>query len=145
MRALRGEKIAYCQPGFETGQHLLPHHDLHELIDEKGYRTLNAIPRITEDVPGNALAALEHTRLRAALLDGGDRSDAVAASWWRLPLTWNGELQRRTPFRRASPQEIFFLSMQEEGDEPEFCLMQEDGVLNLREDFANTRYPWLTA
>ncbi|HCM9099635.1 TPA: type I-F CRISPR-associated helicase Cas3 [Enterobacter hormaechei subsp. steigerwaltii] len=129
VHALRGEKVAYCLPGFETGQHLLPHHDLHALIDEEGYRTLNAIPRIAEDVPGNALAALEHTRLRAALLEGGDKSDAVAALWWRLPLTWNGELQKRTPFRRASAQASFFLSMEEEGDEPEFCLMQEDGVL----------------
>ncbi|MBF1959503.1 type I-F CRISPR-associated helicase Cas3f [Enterobacter hormaechei] len=129
VHALRGEKVAYCLPGFETGQHLLPHHDLHALIDEEGYRTLNAIPRIAEDVPGNALAALEHIRLRAALLEGGDKSDAVAALWWRLPLTWNGELQKRTPFRRASAQASFFLSMEEEGDEPEFCLMQEDGVL----------------
>ncbi|HCR0053700.1 CRISPR-associated protein Cas3 [Enterobacter hormaechei subsp. steigerwaltii] len=129
VRALHGEKVAYCRPGFETGQHLLPHHDLHALIDEEGYRTLNAIPRIAEDVPGNALAALEHTRLRAALLEGGDKSDAVAALWWRLPLTWNGELQKRTPFRCASAQASFFLSMEEEGDEPEFCLMQEDGVL----------------
>ena len=129
VRALRGEKIAYCRPGFETEHHLLPHHDLHELLSEEGYRTLNAIPRIVENLPGNALAALEHARLRAALLGGGDKSDVVAASWWRLPLTWNGELQRRTPFRRTSPQDTFFLSMEEEGDEPEFCLMQDNGVL----------------
>ena len=128
VRALRGEKIAYCRPGFETEHHLLPHHDLHELLSEEGYRTLNAIPRIVENLPGNALAALEHARLRAALLDGGDKSDVVAASWWRLPLTWNGELQRRTPFRRSSPQDTFFLSMEEEDDEPVFCLMQENGV-----------------
>ncbi|WP_205415884.1 hypothetical protein, partial [Klebsiella pneumoniae] len=62
-------------------------------------------------------------------LEGGDKSDAVAALWWRLPLTWNGELQKRTSFRRASAQDSFFLNMEEEGDEPEFCLMQEDGVL----------------
>lgn len=129
VRALRGETVAYCRPGFETERHTLPHHDLHELIDEEGYRMLNAIPRIVENLPGNALAALEHARLRAALLDGDDKSDAVAASWWRLPLMWNGELQRRTPFRRASPQDTFFLSLEEEGDEPEFCLMQENGVL----------------
>jgi CRISPR-associated endonuclease/helicase Cas3 len=129
VRALRGEKIAYCRPGFETEQHPLAHHDLHELLTEEGYRTLNAVPRIVENLPGNALAALEHERLRAALLGDGKKSDAVAASWWRLPLTWNGELQLRTPFRRASPQETFFLRMEEEDDEPEFCLMQEDGRL----------------
>lgn len=127
VRALRGERIAYCRPGFETEHHLLPHHDLHELLSEEGYRTLNAIPRIVENLPGNALATLEHARLRAALLDGGDKSDVVAASWWRLPLTWNGELQRRTPFRASSPQESFYLTMKEEDDEPVFCLLQEDG------------------
>ncbi|WP_253377960.1 type I-F CRISPR-associated helicase Cas3f [unidentified bacterial endosymbiont] len=129
LRALRGEAVAFCQPGFENERHRLPQHHLYELIDEEGYRTLNAIPRIAEGLPGNALAALEHTRLRAALLEGGDKSEATAASWWRLPLTWNGELQRHTPFRRSSPQASFFLSMEEEDDKPEFCLMQENGGL----------------
>lgn len=127
VRALRGEKIAYCRPGFETEKHRLPHHDLHELLCEEGYRTINAIPRITEDLPGNALAALEHTRLRAALLDGGDNSDVIAAQWWRLPLTWSSELQWRTPFRASSPEESFYLTMKEEYDEPVFCLLQDDG------------------
>ncbi|WP_152084065.1 type I-F CRISPR-associated helicase Cas3f [Enterobacter oligotrophicus] len=135
VRALRGERVAYCRPGFETEHHPLPHHDLHELLSEESYRTLNAIPRIVEDLPGNALAALEHARLRAALLDGGDKPDVVAASWWRLPLTWNGELQKRTPFRRSSPEDSFFLSMKEEDDEPVFCLMQEDGRLKPSERF----------
>ena len=26
VRALRGETVAYCRPGFETERHLLPHH-----------------------------------------------------------------------------------------------------------------------
>jgi CRISPR-associated endonuclease/helicase Cas3 len=129
VRALRKEKVAYCRPGFETEHHSLPHHDLNELLSEEGYRTLSAIPRIVEGRPGNALAALEHARLRAALLDGSDKSGEVAASWWRLPLTWNGELQRRTPFRHSSPQASFFLSMKEEDDTPEFSLMQENGAL----------------
>ncbi|MNE12297.1 CRISPR-associated nuclease/helicase Cas3 subtype I-F/YPEST [compost metagenome] len=67
--------------------------------------------------------------MRAALLDGGDKRDVIAAQWWRLPLTWNGELQRRTPFRHASPQESFFLTMDQDDDTPVFCLMQSDGVL----------------
>lgn len=129
IRALQGEKVAYTQPGFETEQHSLHHHDLRELFTEAAYRTLNAIPRIVENAPGNALASLEHTRLRAALLEGGDKSDAIAAQWWRLPLTWNGELQRRTPFRQSSPQASFFLSMTEDDDKPDFCLLQDDGGL----------------
>lgn len=129
VRALCGKRVAYYRPGFESEQHILPHHNLHDLLSEEGVRTLNAIPRIVEDCPGNALAALEHTRLRAALLDGKDKTVVVAASWWRLPLTWNGELQLGTPFRRASPQSSFFLSMEDEDDTPKFCLMQENGVL----------------
>ena len=129
VRALQGKTVAYCRPGFETEKHLLPHHDMHDLLSEEAYRTIDAVPRIAEGIPGNRLAALEHTRLRAALLDGGDKPEAIAASWWRLPLTWSGELQRRTPFRRSSPQASFFLSMEEDDDEPEFCLMQENGGL----------------
>lgn len=129
IRALRGATVAYCKPGFETENHPFGTHDLRELLPEAAYRTINAIPRIVEELPDNTFAALEHTRLRAALLDGGDKTDAIAAQWWRLPVTWNGELQRRTPFRRSSPQESFFLTMTEDDDEPEFCLMQEDGGL----------------
>lgn len=129
IRALRGEAVAYCRPGFETERDTLPCHDLHDLLSEEGYRTLNAIPRIVEGLSGNALAALEHIRLRAALLEDGDKCEAIAASWWRLPLTWNGELQQRTPFRRTSPQTSFFLSMEEDDDIPAFCLMQENGGL----------------
>lgn len=129
LRSLRGERIAYCKPGFETEQHPLSHHDMQALLSEAAYRAINAIPRIVEEVPDNMLAALEHARLRAALLEGGDKSEAIAAMWWRLPMTWNGELQTRTPFRQSSPQASFFLSMEEDDDIPDFCLMQADGKL----------------
>ncbi|HDH7822039.1 TPA: type I-F CRISPR-associated helicase Cas3 [Raoultella planticola] len=135
LRALHGEKVAYCQPGFEAESYRLREHDLRELLPEAAYRTINAVPRIVEDVPDNALAVLEHTRLRAALLEGGDISAVAAALWWRLPITWNGEMQKRTPFRRASPQESFFLTMKEDDDEAEFCLMQDDGMLKPSERF----------
>lgn len=129
IRALRGKTFAYCKPGFETDKHPLPHHDLTDLMPDDNFQHINAIPRIVDDVTDNAFARLEHTRLRAALLDGGDKTDVIAAQWWRLPLTWNGELQRRTPFRHASPQESFFLTMVQDDDTPVFCLMQSDGVL----------------
>ncbi|HEY4436581.1 MAG TPA: type I-F CRISPR-associated helicase Cas3f [Lelliottia sp.] len=129
LRALRGESVAYCKPGFETEKHRLTHHDLNALLPESTLRTLNAISRIVEDVPDNAFARLEHTRLRAALLEGGDKNDVVAAQWWRLPLDWNGELQRCTPFRQSSPQVSWFLTMNEDDDDPTFCLLQEDGGL----------------
>lgn len=135
IRALRGETVAYCRPGFETEKFPFDDHDLRELLPEATLQSINAIPRIVEDLPDNAFAAQEHIRLRAALLDGGDKSDVIAAQWWRLPLTWNGELQQRTPFRQSSPQESFFLTMEEDDDEPVFCLMQDDGRLKETDRF----------
>ncbi|MDV0588487.1 type I-F CRISPR-associated helicase Cas3f [Raoultella ornithinolytica] len=135
LRALLGQKVAYCQPGFEAEHYLLREHDLRELLPEATYRAINAVPRIMEQLPDNALAALEHSRLRTALLEERDASAVIAALWWRLPITWNGEMQQRTPFRRSSPQESFFLTMKEDDDEPGFCLMQEDGVLKPSERF----------
>lgn len=141
LRALRGETVAYCRPGFETAKQRLAHHDLCELLPEATLRSLNAIPRIVEDLPDNAFARLEHSRLRAALLEGGDKSDVIAAQWWRLPLDWNGELQRRTPFRQSSAQASWFLTMNEDDDEPTFCLLQEDGVLKPSDLFRLHAFP----
>jgi len=129
INALRGESIAYCKPGFETKKHAFSDHDLQTLLPASAYCAINAIPRITDAIADNAFAAQEHLRLRAALLDAADKNEAIAAHWWRLPLTWCGELQRRTPFRQSASQETFYLGMQEEDDKPAFCLLQDDGVL----------------
>lgn len=99
------------------------------LLPASAYCAINAIPRITDALADNAFAAQEHTRLRAALLESTDKNEAIAAHWWRLPLTWCGELQRRTPFRQSASQETFYLGMQEEDDKPAFCLIQTNGGL----------------
>ncbi|MEI9536328.1 type I-F CRISPR-associated helicase Cas3f [Enterobacter cancerogenus] len=129
INALRGESIAYCKPGFETEKHAFSDHDLQTLLPASAYCAINAIPRITDALADNAFAAQEHTRLRAALLESTDKNEAIAAHWWRLPLTWCGELQRRTPFRQSASQETFYLGMQEEDDKPAFCLIQTNGGL----------------
>ncbi|CAD5354204.1 CRISPR-associated nuclease/helicase Cas3 subtype I-F/YPEST [Enterobacter cancerogenus] len=129
INALRGESIAYCKPGFETKKHAFSDHDLQTLLPASAYCAINAIPRITDALADNAFAAQEHTRLRAALLESTDKNEAIAAHWWRLPLTWCGELQRRTPFRQSVSQETFYLGMQEEDDKPAFCLIQTNGGL----------------
>ncbi|MDR9890639.1 type I-F CRISPR-associated helicase Cas3f [Pseudenterobacter timonensis] len=129
IRALRGDTVAYCMPGFESKAYPLSNHDLSALLPEACWRRINAVPRIIENQPDNELASLEHRRLRSALLENDDSAQAIAAHWWRLPVTWCGELQRRTPFRESTPQESYFLAMEEEDDEPVFCLMQADGGL----------------
>lgn len=129
IRALQGEKTAYCRPGFETATHTFPSHDLTQLLPPASYRVINAIPRIIEHCPGNEFSALEHARMRAELIGSGDNSEKVAALWWRAPMTWHGELQRLMPFRNSDPQVQRFLSMEEEDDEARFSLQQENGDL----------------
>ncbi|WP_297198886.1 type I-F CRISPR-associated helicase Cas3f [uncultured Pluralibacter sp.] len=135
IRALRGERPAFCKPGFEDSRHRFSGHDMRKLLPASGYQAINALPRILPLSKGNPLAALEHTRLQHALLQPQDyakNEKPTAASWWRLPLTWNGYLQRRTPFRASQIEATLFLHMQEEDSEPRFFYRTASG--HLKED-----------
>lgn len=130
VRALKQQNPAYCKPGFETAAFTLNSHDLRDLLPQEQYRFINAIPRILNQPPKSAitkfdsLIALEHGRMWEALL-GKSTKDPVAAHWWRLPLNWSGELQRRTPFRRSQQEAQYFLRMEEEFDKPAFMVRDE--------------------
>ncbi|CAM7646378.1 type I-F CRISPR-associated helicase Cas3f [Lelliottia nimipressuralis] len=128
LRETNTESPAYCNPGFECASFRLNSHDMTDLLKPEEYHAINAIPRILNGaVRGNRfdnLSVLEHSRTREELL--AQRDDMpVAAHWWRLPVNWSGELQRRTPFRQSQPEAQFFLWMEEEGDEPIFSLSEE--------------------
>lgn len=130
VRALKQQNSAYCKPGFETAAFTLNSHDLRDLLPQEQYRFINAIPRILYQPPKSAigkfdsLIALEHGRMWEALL-GKSTKDPVAAHWWRLPINWSGELQRRTPFRRSQQETQYFLRMEEVFDEPAFMVRDE--------------------
>ncbi|NUU66461.1 type I-F CRISPR-associated helicase Cas3 [Enterobacteriaceae bacterium BIT-l23] len=126
IRALKGISPAYCQPGFEKSG-LLNSHDLRELMPEACWQTLNAIPRIVQPTAENTFAMLEHSRLRDELLGNDEGSEPVASRWWGAPVTWNGELQRRTPFRKSQPEQPFFLYTDDEDEAPDFCFLQQNG------------------
>lgn len=71
IRALRGEDIAYCKPGFESKDERLDTHDLRQLLQEEDYRHLNATPRIVQPpalTKPFSLVALEHAVLGKTLL-----------------------------------------------------------------------------
>lgn len=126
---------AMTKPGFETKDFPLTSHDLTEILRPEQYRYINAAPRIVGIPPGkaecyNSLIDLEHGRSWQELM-GKDRpvkDNAVASDWWRKSLNWNGELQRRKPFRRSQPEKQFFLRMKEEFDKPKFMFRDEAGV-----------------
>lgn len=134
IRALRHQFPAFCKPGFENNANPLSSHDLLDLLPAQDYQTINALPRILPANGDNKLAELEHRRLQSELLNSKSK-DVVAAKWWRSPLTWNGWMQRKTPFRQSQLEQIFFLHMAEEESEPCFAFYAEDGSLKESDKF----------
>ena len=120
IKSLQKKAPAFCKPGFETKEHLLDSHDICELIPIADYRTINALPRILSANNDNKLAELEHSRLSTELMSSKSKH-VVAAQWWRAPLSWNGWMQRQTPFRYSPlPEAVFFLHMDDEESEARF-------------------------
>lgn len=125
IKALQHKFPAFCKPGYETKTHHLSSHDLRELLPIESYQTINAQPRILLSDDKNELAKLEHYRLKAELMNSPNKQ-LVAAQWWRKPLTWNGWMQRRTPFRYSQPEAVFYLHMDDENSEPHFYSRADD-------------------
>ncbi|MEM6160402.1 type I-F CRISPR-associated helicase Cas3f [Erwinia sp. P6884] len=127
-RALRlPDEVAYNRPGFESSEFQLASHDLHDLLHEKGDFVIDAIPRVQEPEklqtvgPFKHLVDLEHVRLRVELLGRKREPEKYcAALWWRKPLGWCGEMQKRRPFRQSSPDRLHYLLIEDEGDKPTF-------------------------
>lgn len=126
-KALNGETPAYCKPGFESSEQKLSSNDLNELLTPDQYRTISAIPRIQE--PGGLkpqaqytnLVELEHARLLRTLFGRKDKVELSAKLWWHKQPTWCAQLQHLQPFRKSSPDQPYFLCMEEEGDAPRFA------------------------
>jgi CRISPR-associated endonuclease/helicase Cas3 len=135
INALSGRNPAYCQPGYETLKWSLPSHDMQDLLPEAACRGINALARIAENNDDNAFAALEHRRLRAELLGQEEMKAPAAALWWRAPVTWCAELQRRRPFRCTGPQAQFFIRMSNNDDIPAFFFKTETGNWKASERF----------
>ncbi|MGC6388093.1 type I-F CRISPR-associated helicase Cas3f [Ewingella sp. S1.OA.A_B6] len=123
VKALQNLAPAYCKPGAESSHNLFASHDLNDLLQPEEYKILSAIPRIQERErldPPNSFVDMEHGRLWPELL-GRQPCDAnFAARWWRHDVSWCGELQKLTPFRKSQPDQQYYLWLEEEGDTPHF-------------------------
>lgn len=137
-KALTRSEIAFSQPGFETneadGAFSLTTHDLHQLITSEQINTINAIPRISENVPLKAktnLADLEHAHLKYRLFGNDEKpaGNAHASLWWKHNAHWSYELQRRTPFRKSAPDMEYVLFFEAEGEPPKFHKKNDTGNL----------------
>lgn len=98
-----------------------------------------------------SLVELEHVRLHEELLGDINQNIPRAALWWRKPITWSAELQRRTPFRQSLPDEPFLLYMEDEYDTPLFRQRNDRGETGKVSDiikeqkvtFSEGVLPWL--
>lgn len=131
VKALKQPKLdspAYCHPGFETSSKMFTSHDLHQLLEPQQYQVITAIPRIQErphKMPCSNLVDREHQRLLDELQGNPKSQLPCAAQWWRHEVSWCGELQRNTPFRKSAPDQQHFLWIAEEGDKPRFRRIDE--------------------
>ncbi len=132
-KALIGRQVAYEKPGFESKKFVLNSHDLHDLLERDQWRIVRAIPRIGERNPldfTSNLVDLEHAHIAARLFGNEDIGiKSYAALWWEHHAHWCFELQRRSPFRRSQPTTDYVFHLEEEGDEPQFKMVDDRGIL----------------
>lgn len=141
IRALKGESVAYCKPGFETPELPLASKKLTELLSTE-IENISAIPRMVEPKmtkrdfmkasstsniisakPVSSLVIQEHRAVRTTLdVIGGDinhevfyNSQKPASLWWDelAPIDWSAEFIKQTAFRKSQPQEEFILHLNE--------------------------------
>lgn len=135
IRALKGQIPAFCKPGYESKEISLESHDLHQLLQEKEYRHLSAVPRIVSPPSLKkplSLVTLEHIALGKVLFglknqNIDDLKHPPAAFWWREHPHWNGEMQRRTPFRQSEKKDACYFWIADEDEEPVFMVVDESG------------------
>ncbi|WP_387795082.1 type I-F CRISPR-associated helicase Cas3f, partial [Photorhabdus sp. RM125S] len=140
LKATNLEHPAYCRPGFESTNYRLASHDLCELLEPYQYELISALPRIKErNEAGNSspfgnLVDLEHQRLWEELQgDPDDKYRYCAAFWWREQASWCAELQRHKPFRQSEPDELYYLWLEEEGEEAKFMAL-DSGPAGMKEN-----------
>jgi CRISPR-associated endonuclease/helicase Cas3 len=127
-KALKGEKIAYTKPGFESDNFKLNSKEVDDIITPEQLNPLTAVPRIQQrecSAPHNNLADLEHKHLRERLLLSDSSEKPKASCWWTGNITWCYELQRRTPFRLSQQETRFLLYFAEENENPAFCSVDD--------------------
>jgi len=134
-KALTGSEVAYFRPGFESEQFQLISHDLRDVLEEKQFKVITSIPRITRRnplSPEKNLADLEHAHLSSVLFGNNKTAgNAYTALWWNHNAHWCYELQRLTPFRKSVPDIEYVFYLENEGDAPEFNRVNERGELKL--------------
>lgn len=117
-KGLKGLKLKFEKPGFETKKLQYASTELSDLIEKNEFDDINAIARIkapntlsltTEPSPRfKSFNELEHFAQTMRLV-GSKKEKDYAAQWWLNEATWCGELQRLQPFRNSAPNDDYNL------------------------------------
>ena len=126
------QRHVFNRPGFESEHFPLASHVLSTLLRPEQYQPLNAAPRICQPSqldPRHNLADLEHEYLTALMLGDEKMRIATVDLFWRERAHLSGNLQTRFRFRAdRGPRDTYAFVMQEEGAEPVFSFLSDDGV-----------------
>ena len=155
LKGLKGSKVAYTRPGFESDEYQLANKDLFSSLQPSQYEKITAIPRLRAidplDFRGN-LMDLEHKCMNAKLF-GKEKSGFHASLWWKNSADWCGEIQRHSRFRK--PDGIYndyIYYLEDEGDSPKLCTWPEESIqpISSEKNFkkhsfqpAQGIYPWI--
>lgn len=120
IRALCGEPIAYCQPGFENQDFRLKEHSLQSALTTEQLLHIDAGPRIRQReqlFPDVNLVDLEHSQLRRLLQGEGTSSTQYnVPHWWNTRAHLTGLLQASQRFRSGASDERYALIPSEDDD-----------------------------
>lgn len=160
-KALQGLTPAYCRPGFESKEFRLVSGNMADSLNAAQYQWLGSasaidMPESAERGPYHNLVALEHAHLAVCLFKGEPQKHGTrlpASGWWQYPVTWSGELQRRSRFRASQPDDAFVLYRDDDDEPLRFCRLEDSGDLTPVEKDQFTRAvfipgarvePWLS-
>jgi CRISPR-associated endonuclease/helicase Cas3 len=127
----------FIKPGFESGDYLLNHHELRQLLVEDDFHPLTSAPRITERnmlQPHDNLVDLEHACLKALMLAQGESHTWPVPTWWRTPVSLSGVMQQKQRFRKSQPEQLFGLIANDDGDDWSFKAYSPTVSLNPWQD-----------
>lgn len=151
LRALRGDKLAFVKPGFESEALRLQSHSLEQIIEPTVFQAISALPRIQKREllkPEERFVDLEHTALAEQLWGNNKSREEVHASiWWNKPCHWTSHIQKQLPFRQHTPSEDYCFFMEELFDEPLMHRWHDNGELKLddKQSFKKVEPPELAS
>lgn len=153
-RCLIRENFSYYQPGFESSHFRLISKDLKRNMEEHEYKIIRSTPRIRKNIelqPEKRFIDLEHTHLHEKLFGTYGKIAFHASLWWKENVSWCGEIQRETPFRKSQPENTYIIRLDEDNPEEFSMHLMPSGASKNKDTFdfkdtvicAEGMQPWL--